>query len=117
MTTSITIFDLVLVPFPFTDLSKSKKRPCLVLNVFQPKNLSTHFIAAMVTSHLEGHPFPQDTSIEEFEKAGLPKPSLIRLSKLVTLDVSLIDKKLGKLSSKDQKAVEANFKKFFSQIL
>ena len=42
--------DLALVPFPFTDLKTTKKRPALVLAVIPSKILPTLYIVAMVTS-------------------------------------------------------------------
>lgn len=51
----------------------------------------------MVTSQLSGLAFPGDTVLAKWTEAGLPKPSLVRLAKVVAVDGSLIRKKLGTL--------------------
>lgn len=100
----MTPFDVVLVPFPFTDLRSTKRRPCLVLAVAQPAGMPEHFIAAMITSQLDRR-FPHDVALLDHHTAGLPKPSLVRLFKLVTLDATLLPRHLGCLALADRSAV------------
>ena len=109
----MTPFDVVLVPFPFADLRSSKRRPCLVLSGFKPRGLREHVIVAMITSQLSGPRFPFDVELEKYQAAGLPKPSLVRLGKIVTLDSSLIVKQLGTLTAADKRLVKAEFEKLF----
>ncbi|MGH7964674.1 MAG: type II toxin-antitoxin system PemK/MazF family toxin [Candidatus Binatia bacterium] len=113
----MTPFDIVLVPFPFADLSTAKQRPCLVLASLKPKGLSEHVIVAMMTSHLRGVSFPSDVVLTDWQKAGLPKPTLARLAKVVTLDKRLIKRKLGHLLKIDQQIVTMKFTELFSSIL
>jgi mRNA interferase MazF len=110
-------FDLVLVPFPFTDLSTTKQRPCLILSSFQPKGLPEHYVVAMVTSHLNGLAFPGDTRLGKWNEAGLPKPSLVRLSKVVTLERQLIRKRLGSIQGPDRQAIRRQFRQVFAELL
>lgn len=105
---SITPFDVVLVPFPFSDLSTNKRRPCLILARLAPKRLPQHFIVCMVTSQLEGIAFPQDHLLDDFAAAGLPKPALVRIAKLVTVEEPLLLKRLGKLAAIDREKVRNN---------
>lgn len=111
---STTTFDLVLVPFPFSDLSSTKKRPCLVIKRYEVRKLGAFLIASMITSQLEGFSFPGDLRIRDWKEAGLPKPSLIRLGKVVSIEESIVLKKLGKLSTFDQKAIRENWNEFFT---
>jgi mRNA interferase MazF len=99
-------FDVVRVPFPFTDRMAAKNRPALVLsdsNVFNA--LSGHAVMAMITS-LANTPWPCDCPILDLESAGLPAPSKVRL-KLFTLDLRLVRGTLGRLSARDESAVQA----------
>ncbi len=104
------IFDVVVVPFPFTDKTAEKKRPAMVLSDFESFNEPTeNCVLAMITS-LNNPDWPLDTPIGSVKKAGLPAPSKVRM-KLFTLDSRLIIKKIGGLSAKDQKAVKDNLQK------
>lgn len=113
---STTPYDIVLVPFPFTDLSSTKQRPCLVLSSFRPRSLPEHLIVAMMTSQVSKPHFPHDVLLRDHAIAGLPLPSLVRLGKIVTLDLSLVKKKLGKLSLADRDLVRGEFGRLFEDM-
>lgn len=100
-------FDVVVVPFPFTDQNTEKRRPALVLSDNDSFNQETeNCVLAMITS--EKNPsWPLDSKIGSLKKAGLSSPSKVRM-KLFTLDTRLIIKKIGALSAKDQKIVTEN---------
>ena len=118
MTTGcMTPFDLVILPFPFTDLRSTKQRPCLILAALHPRGLEEHYVVAMITSHISGLSFPGDTPLAAWREAGLPKPSLVRLAKVVTVERSLIRKKLGTLQEADRYAVRSQFLQVFAELL
>ncbi len=97
-------FDVVRVPFPFTDKDAIKRRPALVLSRDTIFNSSAgHSVMAMITSsdHVS---WPLDCPIEDLASAGLPAPSKVRF-KLFTLDHRLVLNRLGQLSEKDRSAV------------
>jgi hypothetical protein len=71
----------------------------------------------MMTSHLSGLGFPHDVLLSDWQKAGLPKPTLVRLAKVVTLDEVLVKRKLGRLLRTDQQAVTTKFRELFSPFL
>ena len=79
--------DVVLVPFPFTDLSATKIRPAVVLSTSAYETATGSTIIAMITS--KAHTTPYDYPLADWKKAKLIKPSWMR-SKLVTIDSSLI---------------------------
>jgi mRNA interferase MazF len=108
-------FDIVVVPFPFTDIPQSKRRPAIVLssNIFFNRTAG-HTVLAMITSALH-KPWPLDTPIEQLSACGLEKPSLIRL-KFFTLDNRLIQNKLGKLGAKDQELFKKNLSSAFNKL-
>ncbi|MGD7037058.1 type II toxin-antitoxin system PemK/MazF family toxin [Methylotuvimicrobium buryatense] len=105
-------YDIVKVPFPFTDRQSSKNRPALVLSVDKTFNSPIgHSVMSMITSAKHSG-WPLDTQIENLMAAGLPSPFIIRL-KLFTLDNRLILAKLGQFASADQIAVEQRLKTLF----
>lgn len=95
-------WDVVVVPFPFTEKAGAKRRPALVLSS-RTFNETGHTILAMITtkSHF---PWPGDTPIADLAAAGLHAPCIVRL-KLFTLDNSLFIRRSGFLSEEDRKAV------------
>ncbi len=103
-------FDVVAVPFPFTDQDTDKRRPALVLSDHARFNDETqNCVMAMITS-AKNPDWPLDAKIGAIKKAGLLAPSKVRM-KLFTLDSRLIVKKIGALSAKDQEIVKKNLKK------
>lgn len=100
-------FDIVKVPFPFSDRQAVKHRPALVLSdEAQFNSRIGHIVMAMITSAKHSD-WPLDTSIQDLDSAGLKSASKIRL-KLFTLDDRLILCRLGKLSQIDQANFERN---------
>ncbi len=85
--------DLILIPFPFTDLLGNKVRPALVLAA-TPLDVTVAFI----TTQFQWQE-PTDLRLLPTNLNGLKKPSLVRLSKVATLDVTLAQGRLGDLDS------------------
>lgn len=107
------IYDVVVVPFPFTDQNTDKKRPALVLSDNESFNeQSESCVLAMITS-AKNPDWPLDATIGSIKKAGLSSPSKVRM-KLFTLDSRLILKKIGGLAAKDQQAIKNNLQKLLS---
>ncbi|MEM7550648.1 MAG: type II toxin-antitoxin system PemK/MazF family toxin [Bacteroidota bacterium] len=93
--TKLKFGDVVLLRFPFTESDKTKKRPALVL-------LDTNdgdFLVSRITSKLYFTPF--DVEINNWKTCNLKLPSVVRIHKMATLNVSLIDKILSKLDKED----------------
>lgn len=97
-------WDILLVPFPFTDKVERKRRPAVVLST-RDYNETGFVIVAMITTarRLE---WPSDTPITDLAQAGLPRASVVRLS-LSTLDTFLVQGKLGCLAGVDRERVLA----------
>jgi mRNA interferase MazF len=97
-------FDVVVVPFPFTDKTTTKRRPALVISEAKAFNKPiAHCVLAMITS-AENSDWPLDIKIEDIDAAGLPSASVVRM-KLFTLDDQLVIRKAGALAQTDRKAV------------
>ncbi len=99
--------EVVLIPFPFTDLTGSKLRPALIL-VAKANDVTVSFF----TTQLKWKE-PTDLIVKPSAKCGLKKESLLRLSKLATIDLNLIIGILGELDSKTMQTVNQNLIKIF----
>ena len=98
-TTSFSQGDVVLVPFPFTDLSAIKQRPALVLSPDRSNEVRPDLVVAAITSQIPTTPGDDEVLLSgnELKEAGLPKPSIIKLGKIFTIQ-GLIRKKIGHVS-------------------
>lgn len=107
-------FDVVVVPFPFTDRGTTKRRPALILSdagAFGDR--IGHSVLAMITTRRNPR-WPLDVEIEDGVSAGLSAPSIVRM-KLFTLDHRLILRKLGRLTKADARKVEHSLKDLLRQ--
>ena len=103
-------FDVVVVPFPFTDRATARRRPALVLSDRVAFNVGMdHAVLAMITSAAHSD-WPLDVIVTDLKAAGLPLNSVVRM-KLFTLDQQLIIRKAGSLAAKDRQAVTTAVKK------
>lgn len=101
-------FDIVIVPFPFTDRLASKRRPALVLSGAAFNSATRHCVLAMITSAEQSH-WKGDCTIADLAAAGLTAPCLVR-PKLFTLDQRLVLRVSGTLASADRKRLRAAWK-------
>ena len=86
--------DLLLVPFPFTDLSATKRRPVLAITAADSYG---DFIAIPVTSRPQAeHGLP--IAATDMLAGTLPAASWIRTNRIVTLNASLVIKTVGRVS-------------------
>jgi mRNA interferase MazF len=97
-------FEVVVVPFPFTDSATTKRRPALVLSTQGFNDRAAHLVLAMITSR-ENRGWPLDTEIKDLAAAGLSHPSVVRM-KLFTLDERFVLRKSGALTVKDGASVK-----------
>ncbi|MBT0160316.1 type II toxin-antitoxin system PemK/MazF family toxin [Candidatus Bathyarchaeota archaeon A05DMB-2] len=94
---------IVLIPFPFTDLTATKLRPALVLYEGEKD-----VVAAFISSRTE-KPKATDIIIDEkhpeFKRTGLKLTSAIKLDKVATISKSLIVGEIGEVGTKTKKAI------------
>lgn len=95
--------DLVLIPFPFSDLQATKKRPVLVLT---SPDRHGDFICLAVTSVPQPSPNILIGS-NQLLIGNLPKVSWVRVEKIFTLDHRLIIKGLGRLNNRTMRQILA----------
>jgi mRNA interferase MazF len=96
--------DIVLIPFPFTDLSGLKYRPALIL-ISGESDVTVSFITTQIKWEVNF-----DVKIEPSQTNGLKKSSLIRLSKIATIDRDLVTGKLGQLEPSELSIVDENLR-------
>ncbi len=96
--------DIVLVPFPFTDQSTTKKRPAVIIssNTYNQNRPDIVIMAVISQSHVSG--YFGDIRIQKWQHAGLLKPSIIKPI-LTTVEKSLIIRKLGSIANNDRIAL------------
>lgn len=105
-------FDVVIVPFPFTDSSRTKRRPALVLSqAIDFGDVIEHTVLAMITSQ-KNESWPLDVVIKNKKLSGLAAPSVVRM-KLFTLDNRFILRKTGCLSKADQTMIKKSLLRIF----
>ena len=103
-------FDVVAVPFPFTDRDATKRRPALVISNERFNQQHNQLVLAMITTTTD-NVWPSDVSLTNWQAAGLKVVCHFRL-KLFTLDQNLVLKTIGHLSSQDVKSVQAVLTEF-----
>ena len=113
-TTSYRRGDIVLVSFPFTDLSSSKKRPALVVSPDSFNDTTSDVVLAAITSQVS-----EDTPLTIVESdcvdGALPRASAVKPSKLFTIHSTLVVKKVCTLRRKKLDAVLDDLRRFFSE--
>jgi len=105
-------WDIVLVPFPFSDLSTTKRRPGLVVSPDAYDSSGPDLVIAFMTSRLGLPPRPGDHRIRFWKESGLPKPSLLRM-KLATIQQEIVVKKIGRLFQGERSDVQGVLRDFF----
>jgi mRNA interferase MazF len=92
--------EIFLCQFPFTTGAVSKARPVLVLFDLQQDAVICRVTSVLRTCAL-------DVPLKDWAQAGLAKPSVARLDRLVTAEKTLLIRRLGQLSAQDEAAVRA----------
>ncbi|HAH19352.1 MAG TPA: PemK family protein [Candidatus Omnitrophica bacterium] len=104
--------DIILVPFPFTDLSSSKVRPAVIISADpQEEDVSIAFISSVVSNPLKNTEFLLSPSHPNFSSTGLKKESIFKMNKMLTLHTSLILRRLGRAVPAIQKELDKLLKK------
>ncbi len=106
---------IVLVPFPFDDLSTTKVRPALCLT--ERLGSHDHVVVAFITSQVLGELDPTDIVIEptdeDFAQTGLRVALAIRLHRLMTLSIRIVRRKLGTLPEALQQRTQEGLRQLF----
>jgi mRNA interferase MazF len=87
----------VLVPFPFTDQSGTRKRPALVISSDAYNQACPDRVLVRTTLQPPAVPLIGDYALKDggWQAAGLAAPSIVRCGKIITVETSLIVRQLG----------------------
>ncbi|MCL2638728.1 MAG: type II toxin-antitoxin system PemK/MazF family toxin [Oscillospiraceae bacterium] len=103
--------DIVVVPFPFSDLSSSKKRPALVLAELKGSDM----ILCQITSQNVKDDNAVTIELSDIEEGSLNAVSNVRPNKLFTADESIISYKIGSLNAIKMSAITKAVIKMFEK--
>ena len=93
--------DVIVVPFPFTDQSTTKKRPAVVVSSEAYHRDRPDLILMAITSQMRPTPTVGELAVVRWQEAGLLKPSVIK-PLLATIESNLVLRQLGTLHAEDQ---------------
>jgi mRNA interferase MazF len=100
--------DIVEIPFPYTDLSGFKTRPALVMAISR-----MDITVAFISTHLSWMAY-EDFILLPGGNTGLKSPSVVRISKLFSIDPKLVFRKIGQTESMEMEAAIWCLKTYFS---
>lgn len=106
---------VILVPFPFDDLTGSKVRPavCPTDPVGAHRHVVLAFITSVVPPKLEATDVLLDPGSADFARTGLRVRSALRLHRMVTVSAAIIQRQLGVLTPKLQVQVQERLRTLF----
>ncbi len=96
--------DVVLVPFPFTDQTGTKKRPAVVVSSGGLNASRPDLVIMAITSRVGAG--PGEVVVSRWREAGLLKESICK-PVFATLERALILKRLGSLVAEDRETLRA----------
>lgn len=95
--------DVLLVPFPFTDQSTTKRRPAVVVSSAAYHRERPDLVILAITSQARPAAFGE-AAINKWKEAGLLRPSVMK-PVLATIERGLVLRKLGRLADPDRAAL------------
>lgn len=103
---------IVLVPFPFTDMTDTKIRPALVLHVGK-RDATVAFISSKVPNFADETEVFINAHGPSFDETGLKTTSVIKLDKITTIDKSLIYGELGEIDDDLKREINKKFSEIY----
>ncbi len=106
--------EIVLIPYPFSDLSNIKQRPVLILSNNSYNSKTEDIIVCGITSNIKESEYSVLLNNKDLIEGNLPIKSRIKADKLFTLKNSLVKKKIGKVDNNILEKVNEEILKLFS---
>lgn len=101
--------EIVIVPFPFSDLSSIKLRPVLILSKDSDNKISNDIITCGITSNLRDTRYSILIDNSNLKEGQIPTKSRIKIDKLFTLNQSIIKKTLAKINKETLLLIKREF--------
>jgi mRNA interferase MazF len=108
-TTGYSFGDIVLVPFPFTDQSGTKRRPAVVVSSRRYQTERPDLVIMAVTSQIRPSGGFGELSVKDWKAAGLLKASVVK-PVFTTVEAKFVVRTLGQLKEDDQQALRQALK-------
>jgi len=103
--------EILIVPFPFSDLSSIKQRPVLVLSKREYNEGKDDIITCGITSNLKDSSYSILIENNNLERGNIPTVSRIKIDQLFTLEKSIVKKRIAKVNKKVLEEVKKEFMK------
>jgi mRNA interferase MazF len=97
------VWDIVKVPFPYTERPVRQRRPALVVGASRVQESHGLLWVVMITS-AENRGGPGDVAVSDLVEAGLPAPSVVRTTKIATIEAKEAEY-IGILPERDRRMV------------
>ena len=92
--------DIVIFPFPYTNFSKTKSRPAIVISNNKHNSGSNDVVLVAITSNLKNEPYSININDSNLDEGFLIKESRIKTDHLFSVDKIKIQKQIGKINNK-----------------
>ena len=106
-------WDLVVVPFPYSERLAEKRRPAIVVSNANLHREGYVWVAMVTGAGKAGR--TGDVQIRDLEAAGLPSASTVRTSKVATIEPGRILRRIGSLAEDERLAVKQAIAAFSAQ--
>ncbi|GIP36657.1 hypothetical protein J2TS4_58670 [Paenibacillus sp. J2TS4] len=106
--------DILLIPFPFTDLGAIKQRPVLVLSNTDYNGLQQDIVVAAITSNVTNKDYSVLITSSDLDDGRLKVDSLIRADKIYTFSNRMVIKKFGHLKPEVFQRIREQIEKLIS---
>lgn len=103
--------EIIIVPFPFSDLTNVKQRPVLVLSRNSDNASSEDVITCGITSNIKDSKYSVLIDNGDLIEGEIPRKSKIKIDKIFTISQKIIIKKVAKIDKESFEKVKLEFLK------
>ena len=103
------LWDVVKVPFPYTDRPVLQRRPALVI-AGDPIDAGHGLLWVLMITSAENRRWKNDVVVSDLSRAGLPAPSVVRCVKVATIESGHAER-IGSLDSSDRSRVVGHLRR------